>query len=401
MPDRRIASLPVFGLNSWAGTFKSTTPCTLDQANVFYTTSGRAAILLALEVFGIGPGDSVLLPTYHCPTMVAPTALRGATPMFYPIDAVGTPNLAWLETQDLRHVRVMLAAHYFGAPQPMGSIREWCGSRGIALIEDCAHAMFGLSGKRPIGAWGNIAICSLTKFFPVPEGGCLIFNSEQSLPRRLNPSTFRNHVKAAVDILEVGALNNQLPGLNGLVTGFLRGLRSLRKGRNGNGAALPCRAGNQMGVTASDFDIDPAIAHRAIADPCRWVATSLPRSRIVDRRRRNFEFLQRELTGLTALHPLLAGLPDNCAPYVFPLWLDTPDPGYAELRRLGVPVFRWDRLWPSVPNIPGDMGRLWSHHVLQLACHQDLTPSDLEHVVCTVKHLYGAAPPSQPSIALA
>jgi perosamine synthetase len=35
----------------------------------------------------------------------------------------------------------------------------------------------------------------------------------------------------------------------------------------------------------------------------------------------------------------------------------------------------------------GDIGPLWSHHVLQLLCHQDLNTADVDHTAQAVLHL--------------
>jgi perosamine synthetase len=114
---------------------------------------------------------------------------------------------------------------------------------------------------------------------------------------------------------------------------------------------------------------------------CQHMARRLPRERIVSKRRQNYEFLSQHTSGFAGLRPLLPHLPADCAPYVFPLWTEHPDPGYTELRRLGMPVFRWDRVWPGVPRMAEDHGLRWSHHVLQLACHQDMTALDLQTLV--------------------
>ena len=402
MQREPIPRLPVFGWQALRGRRDAAVPCLLDLPGLHYTTSGRASILLALQALGVGQGDGVLVPTYHCPTMVAPAADLGAVPVFYPIDERGAPDLAWLSRQNLSHVRVMLAAHYFGLPQPMGDIRRWCTGHGISLIEDCAHALFGRSGERPIGAWGDIAIASLTKFLPVPEGGCLVMNSGARLPP-LRDCGATTHLRAAVDILEVGALQQRLAGFNGLILGSLAALRRL-SGR-GAATATPATAKAQIKNSNSgghsealhgqtnnnaDFSIDFDLAHRQLARPCRWVASAMPRERIVALRRRNYELLQQRLAGHNGLHPMLPLLTPYCAPYVFPLWVDHPDPGYAELRRLEMPVFRWDRLWPGVPQMPGDHGLRWSHHVLQLACHQDLTEADFERFIGALLRLYAS-----------
>jgi hypothetical protein len=388
-----IPRLPVFGWQALRGPAQAEVPCMLDLPGLHYSTSGRASILLALEALGVGPGDQVLVPTYHCPTMVAPASRLKAVPVFYPIDARGGPDLDWLERQDLKRARALLAAHYFGLPQRMQPLRDWCTARGIALVEDCAHALFGRSGTRPVGAWGDIAIGSLTKFLPVPEGGCLVVNRQAAVPA-LQATSLTAGVKSFVDILEVGASQQRLTGLNGLISGSLAGLRRLRTNPGAptqpDSAALPASpAGTDASRLGADFTVDSGLAHRELAGPCRWVAETLPRERIVLRRRRHFERLLAALGGQAGVHPLFTQLPPDCAPYVFPLWVDTPDPGYAELRRLAMPVFRWDRLWPGVPQLPGDHGVPWSHHVLQLACHQDLSEAQLDRFAAEILRLYG------------
>ena len=67
--------------------------CLLDEPGMQFTTSGRAAILLGLEALGLAPTDRVLVPSYHCPTMVSPALALGQPVGFYPIDAVGCEQL--------------------------------------------------------------------------------------------------------------------------------------------------------------------------------------------------------------------------------------------------------------------------------------------------------------------
>ena len=112
----------------------------------------------------------MLVPTYHCPTMIAPVVHAGDGPDV--LSDHGAARRTWngCAQADLAGVRVMLAAHYFGLPQPMAVIRTFCDERGINLIEDCAHAFFGVSDDRPVGSWGDVAIASLTKFFPGARG---------------------------------------------------------------------------------------------------------------------------------------------------------------------------------------------------------------------------------------
>ena len=378
-----IPRLPVLDWNTFSGSKLSVTPCLLTHPQNQFTNSGRAAILLALERLGVGAGDKVLVPTYHCPTMIAPIVVRGAIAVFYPLDDVGAPRLDWIKHSNTLGVRALLVAHFFGLPQPLAEIRQWCDQREVRLIEDCAHALFGRSDDRAIGCWGDMAIASLTKFLPVPEGGCLVTNMAPALNPSLHQPTAISQVKAGLDIVHAGVNHGRLKGLGLLVNG-LYGVLARFKTKNPSGA----QAEPADGSTAEGFTIDTVQAQRTLTHASRWIAQHAPRARIVARRRENYAFFAHALVGFTGMHPLLPNLPKDCAPYVFPLWVDQPDPGYLALRRLEFPVSRWDRLWPTVPGIEDDSGIEWSRHVLQLACHQDLTPDELQRMVVTLKQVY-------------
>lgn len=389
-PPAPIPRLPVFGWHAFAGSDDAQTACLLDLPSLTFTTSGRASILLALEVLGVGRGDRVLLPTYHCPTMIAPATHLGAEPVFYPVDERGMPRLDWLQAQPLARVKVLLAPHYFGLPRPLQPVREWCDGHGIALIEDCAHALFGRAGARAVGAWGDVAIASLTKFMPVPIGGCLVLNRPAAVPA-LQASGWTTAVKHVVDMFETGAQFGQVGGLNHLLPALLSAARRLRGGR----PVVPAdRTEPPPGQPASGDEllIDAPLAHRRLSAPVRRVAGQARRARIVARRRDNYRWLSQALGGAAGLRPLFPELPADCAPYVFPLWVDRPDPGYLDLRRQGMPVFRWDRMWPGVPELPDDRGREWSHHVIQVACHQDLDEGHLQRLAQALKALYATPP---------
>lgn len=386
-----VPRLPVYGPHAWDGARAADTPCMLDLPDCHFTTSGRASISLALQALGVRANELVLLPTYHCPTMVAPAATLGAEPFFYPVDDHGTPDLTWLSAQDLRGARVMLVAHFFGLPQPMARIRRWCDERGIALIEDCAHALFGASDGRPIGSWGDVAIGSLTKFLPVPEGGCLVLNRGQR-PPALSSCGMRTQAKMLLDIVEEGARHGRLGVAGRGFTASLDALRALRKS-----VSAPTAASFKADSAAAVISIDTALTLRELSWGSRTLALRLPRERIVEQRRRNHALLTQGLQGIEGVALIQPDLPPGSSPYVLPIWVRQPDPGYQALRAESIPVFRWDRLWPSMPVLPGDAGWNWSHHVIQLACHQDLMPQDIDRMLSAVRRHFSSSDPTLPS----
>lgn len=374
-----IPRLPVLGWASFRGDRAAKLPGVLDLPNVRYTTSGRAAIALALRVLNVQPGDAVLVPTYHCPTMIAPIVRAGATPVFFPVDALGAPSRAFLDSLSTTGVRAMLAAHYFGLPQHFSWLREWCDRRGIALIEDCAHAFFGRSDGRPVGSWGDVAIASLTKFFPVPEGGCLV-SAKRSLDHvELAPRGAVAEIKAAMDAFEMGARHARFAGLNGLL-GLAFGAKDRLRGRSG--PSEPPADEDVGEPSVNEYD-DSLVAVRA-ASPTRWVVRHVKHARIVAQRRHNYVRLAALLADVPGARPLRPELPDGAAPYVFPLLVENAEPRYRALRSVRLPLFRWDRLWPGTPSIADDNGLHWASAVFQLACHQDLSDTEIERIAATV-----------------
>ena len=76
--------------------------------------------------------------------------------------------------------------------------------------------------------------------------------------------------------------------------------------------------------------------------------------------------------------------------------VDDADRIYHALKAQALPVFRWDRIWPGTPRLKGDVGPLWSQHVLQLLCHQDLSVADIERTALAI--LSFAVSPEQPEV---
>ena len=388
-PIRALPRLPLFGWAAFAGPMHADIPCILDRPDIVFTSSGRAAIGLALRDLAIGPGDRVLVPTYHCPTMIAPVAAAGARPLFFPLDGAGTPRLAELANWDLAGVRAMIAAHYFGLPQPMAQIRQFCDDRGIALIEDCAHAMFGEAGGRPVGSHGHYAIASLTKFLPTTDGGCLVYSSRPHTPPSLPRRTLADQVRIAANTVETGASHRRLPGLNGLLNAGFRAINALRRPDHPVADTDSPPAATSASGTA-EFAPDSKLWGRA-SMWSRWIARTAHRGRIVARRQRNYRQLAALLAGLPGTRVLQPVLPEHAAPYVFPLWIEAPARIYQRVRQAGIPVFRWDDVWPDIPMMAGDSGSDWAVHVFQLGCHQDLELDDLAAMADALREILATA----------
>jgi perosamine synthetase len=358
----RQPTRPTFGWDNLGGPRDSGLPAVDDLPHTRLLTSGRAALFAAMKALGMQPGDGVLAPSYHCPTLVAPLRAAGAAVQFYPLGADGLPALDAITPAP--RTRAIVVAQLFGLPRSLAAVRAWCDARGIALVEDCAHSFFGQAGERPVGQWGDLATASVSKFFPVAEGGLLA--SAQPLPdQTLQPDGTKQQVKAWVDLLERASEQHRLTGLNTPLRALFRLKNGPPRAPSAGGTPRPMDEAEMMADCdlARSEQAPTALAHRLFG---------LPRGRIVARRRAHYETLYRGTQNLPGARPLLGPLPAQAAPYVMPLWVDEPEPAYAALRAAGCAVFRWDRVWPGVPAFHDDHGARWRTHVLQLLCHQDL-----------------------------
>jgi hypothetical protein len=318
--------------------------------------------------------------------MVEPVVRLGATPCFYPIDAAGTPDLQRLDAVAKGGgTRALLAAHFFGVPQSMAALRVWCDRRGIALIEDCAHAFVGIAGDVPVGATGHWAIGSLPKFFAVVEGGCLVRHGAGD-QMALRAPNWRHELRVAWDELEVACDAARPLRIERLARAIV-GLK--RRWRHGGSTASAVPRNDDDAATIEPT-IDASRVDVEAARSVQWVVRHTDTARLVTARRGNHQRFAQHFASTPGLRPLHPTLPAGAVPYVFALHVQRPDALYLRLRAFGVPLFRWDVRWPDSDIHANDTGNDWSRRVLQLCCHQDLSEADIDAIAAIVLREHAA-----------
>jgi dTDP-4-amino-4,6-dideoxygalactose transaminase len=136
--------------------------------------SCTAALHLSLLVAGIEPGDEVVTtPLTFCATANV-IVHAGATPVFADVDPVSmnlTPESAAGATTT--RTRAWLPVHFAGRPIDTAGFRAAATRRTLALIEDAAHCVEGVSGGAKIGVTGDLTCFSFyaTKNLTTGEGG--------------------------------------------------------------------------------------------------------------------------------------------------------------------------------------------------------------------------------------
>jgi len=351
----------------------------LSAGSSVYVPAGRVAIGLALRLAGVGRGEKVLLPAYHCASMVDPLSCVSANPAFYALHEDLSVDLDDISRKIDDMTRVLLVVNYFGFPQDLVTLRRYCDDRGLVLIEDCAHSFFGEHRGRPLGSFGDYAISSLTKFFPVKEGGCLISADPKlrKLPQRGRGliAGLRHGFSGMEDAVYHGRLAALRPAL-----GLLERVRQTGPSHDSDSADSPSIG--KLGMT-EEFD-DGWLNLRACG-LSKWISRNVAMGRIVRKRRENFQRLLTYFEGHRGCRPLIVRLPEGVVPYMFPLWVDNLAAVFPSLEDRAVPMQRFGQfLWPGVNDDLCSTSIAFSKHLIQLPCHQDLHEDELEWTLDTV-----------------
>lgn len=150
------------------------------------TTSCTHSLEMAALLLDIQPGDEVIVPDFTFVSTVNAFVLRGARPVFIDVRA-DTLNLdeRLLEAKINARTRAILPVHYAGVGCEMDAILEIAGRRGVPVIEDNAHGLFGKYRGRYLGTFGCMATQSFheTKNYSCGEGGALLINDRQYVER--------------------------------------------------------------------------------------------------------------------------------------------------------------------------------------------------------------------------
>jgi len=375
------------------------TPSVLDASGRLQVTSGRAALTLALQCCDIGAGAKVLLPAYHCEAMVAPVMWRSAEPVFYRVRPDTKIDFDDLERKCGPKSRALLITHYFVFPQDLNRVREFCSAKRLILIEDCAHAFFGTYKGRALGTFGDYAIASSMKFFPVFDGGILLSDAKQMPGVHLKSGGGLFELKAFMAPWEHAAFYHGRS-----VTGrFLQGLVKFKdgiwwavkwgaRGRE-DGSWTPQSSEGGYGIDAQWINVSASRVSRLIVARSRYGS-------IVRARRRNFLKLHQGLKELSGTKALFRTLPEGVCPFVYPLYVVDAPSVFRRLKRNGVPIWRFgEYLHPAIDDQLDPVSVDLSKRLLQFPCHQDLDDDAIGWIVRRVREAVceqsGGAPTSE------
>lgn len=163
------------------------------------TSSGTAALHLALAALGIGPGDEVILPSYTCTALLHATLYVGATPRLVDnrLDVRGADfNLAPEAVAEAigPRTKAIIAPHMFGTPADLDRLL----ALGVPVIEDPTQAVGARYRGRPLGSFGTLAVFSFhaSKMLSTGEGGMVLTRNPELLNRLRDLNDYEGNLVA-------------------------------------------------------------------------------------------------------------------------------------------------------------------------------------------------------------
>lgn len=152
-------------------------------------SSGTAALHLALQMLGVGPGDDVVVSSLTFAASANPIRYLGARPVF--IDSEGetwnmSPDLLEEELEDRRRLgrampKAVVTVDLYGQCANYTRLEPLCEKYGVPLVEDAAEALGASWQGRPAGSFGAMGVFSFNgnKIITTSGGGMLVSREQR------------------------------------------------------------------------------------------------------------------------------------------------------------------------------------------------------------------------------
>ena len=189
----------------------------LDLKGGIVTSSGAAAIYLALKALNIGKNDEVILPSYVCRSVMDAVVWAGGTPVLCDISEDWNMNIDTIKPHTSEKTKAIIVVHTFGIAADVSPICDL----GIPIIEDICQAFGTKINGQNVGTFGDFAICSFgaTKLLTTGGGGMLLSKNEDMIDKirfiKYNQTLFQkdrhmfklNDIQAALGLSQLSKYN--------------------------------------------------------------------------------------------------------------------------------------------------------------------------------------------------
>ena len=144
------------------------------------STSGTAAIHVAVGTINPEPGDEIITAPITDGGTIVPILYQNAIPVFADIDDSYNMDPADVERKITDQTKAIIVVHLFGNACDMDAMVDIARRHNVALIEDCSQAHVTKYRGRYLGTIGDLGCFSLqqSKHMTTGDGGVTITNRD-------------------------------------------------------------------------------------------------------------------------------------------------------------------------------------------------------------------------------
>jgi perosamine synthetase len=214
------------------------------------TSNGTTALHATLLAHGIGPGDTVVVPSFTFIATATAVSMCGATPVVADVDPITYCIDPTSVAEEIRaDTKAVLGVHLFGQPCDIRAIQEICDDCNLFFIEDCAQAHGAEYDGKKVGSFGTSGCFSFypTKNMTTGEGGIITCNDDD-LGRKIR--LIINHGQPEKYVHTRIGYNYRLTDFGAAIGRVqLRKLPDMNRRRQDN-ASFYCHSINRSGIQA-------------------------------------------------------------------------------------------------------------------------------------------------------
>ncbi|MGH8546018.1 MAG: DegT/DnrJ/EryC1/StrS family aminotransferase [Gammaproteobacteria bacterium] len=352
------------------------------------TYNGRGAIYQLLQALDRRGRDTVLVPAFHCPTVVDPALAAGWRVRFYRIDQQLSIDANDFAGRIDRRVAAVLVINYLGFPSNLEAIADVCRRSGIVVIEDCSHSFLMANPLRLAGERGDAATYSFWKTVPSLVGGGIRINVD-FLRSTFPPGSIPipDSVRRIKWLLEQVIDNSSSSPLR-LGVQRLESMRRRMKRANSRPIDEVVRK------LQFEYPFDPVLATAGMPWSARMILNRVDLDAVCSQRRDHYQNYASLLDDTSTMRRLNPRLPDRICPWAFPVLLESRSEIDYKLRENGVPLFTFgETLHPAVQKRGAvdehtrSVTDYLSNCLLCLAVHQNLDSDTVRDACLTIRRI--------------
>jgi dTDP-4-amino-4,6-dideoxygalactose transaminase len=320
----------------------------LNNYHTYYLDSGRSALKLLLKEIKKG---EVLLPEYICDSVI--WAFSEFNINYYRLKEDLSIDANDIRSKVNANTRVVYIMHYFGALQPeeiLTKILLMKNYNNFVIIEDTTHSFFS-----KMHTIGDYCICSLRKWFAIPDGGIL-------------------YSTKPLDLCNIKNLkrNTSIDKVYGMI------IKTLYLDRKIESNLLYRKI-----LTDAEKKIDENEQNKEISSFSEYLLKCQDTVHLTTRRKENYTYLLNKIATL-GLRPIIKVEEDSC-PFVLPITIDGRDDlrEYLKENRIYCAVH-----WPieSASLYKNNRSRKLSERILSLPIDQRYELEEMSYLARVLKN---------------